>query len=231
MKSRFALAGIASLVLALSSTAAIAAQGEPIDGVDVKLGKNPGGLRVASGVTDGRGNVAFRNLAPGDYEIFIDGPTLARAMDALAPSKPERHGGDSSLNIGIGGMFGGSHHSHNDGGPVGGSHGSSHGGSSTGGVGVGLNVPLGGHNTDREPGYPITAINISLPSNPDATTIDWGDGSPVSAETAYCHDSAVHGMKFHVTVGRGGTILLSIFDRWGNMSAISENQSPLPTDR
>ena|GEM_PF-2848349 len=249
MKSTSRSAALAGVFLMMSSAGALAAPGDPLSGTSVGLEGDPGDIVISRGVTDERGNVRFDNLAPGDYVIVIDGPTLAKAMDARGPSKPERHGGGSSFSIGVGGMFGGSHHSHEDGGPTGGERHSGRiggvavdpndpsgdrvnsGGRSTGGVGLGLNVPLGGRDTSPEPGYPITAINIVLPSNPDAATIDWGDGSAVSTETAYCHDSAVHGMKFRVTVGRGGTIVMSIFDRWGNLSAISEDESPLPRDR
>src|SRR6185437_15813088 len=139
MKTTVILAALASFAMSLSSTAVFAAQGDPIDGVDVNLGKNPGGSRVASGVTDERGNVRFDNLAPGDYVIVIDGPTLAKAMDARGPSKPARHGGGSSFSIGVGGMFGGSHHSHENGGPTGGER---HSGR-IGGVAVDPNDPSG----------------------------------------------------------------------------------------
>ncbi len=252
MKTTIVLAAIASLSMALSSTAAFAAPGDPIPGIEVRLEGDPGSILISRGVTDDRGNVRFDHLAPGDYVIVIDGPTLVKAMDARAPSKPDRHGGGSSLTIGIGGTFGGSHHSHEDAGPTGGERHSgriggaavdpndpsgnrvNNGGSSTGGVGLGLNVPLGGHDTNPEPGYPIINISVSIkyPRSQGAEdTIDWGDGTSTSTETAYCRDSAIHGTKLHVTNLRGGTIILSIFDRWGNLSAISENESPLPSDR
>ena len=46
--------------------------GEPIPGVDVNLGKNPGGI-VASSKTDKQGNFHFDKLPTGDYELIVDG--------------------------------------------------------------------------------------------------------------------------------------------------------------
>ena len=46
--------------------------GEPIPGVDVKLGKDPGGI-VASSKTDNRGNFHFDKLPAGNYQLKLDG--------------------------------------------------------------------------------------------------------------------------------------------------------------
>lgn len=56
--------------------------GDPIPGVDVKLGKNPGSQLVASGQTNSSGQYSFNNLpvnAPGEnYVIYVDIPGLER---------------------------------------------------------------------------------------------------------------------------------------------------------
>ena len=224
MKSNLVLAAlkIISIVAIFSiSSVAYAFAGEPIDGIDVKLGKNPGGSRVASGETDGRGNVIFRNVGPGDYEIFIDGPTLVKAMDRLAPSTPARQDSGPSVSLGIGGMFGGggSHHSSGGAGPTGGESHSGRtgglavdpndpngnrvnsGGSSTGGVGLGVNVPIGGDSD-------ATTINGNLQI---ADTLQIGGGSGgFSVSQGYCRETAGQGMRLGFK--------------------ISENESPRPQD-
>lgn len=56
--------------------------GDPIPGVDIKLGKNPGSQLVASGQTNSSGQYSFNNLplnAPGEsYVIYVDIPGLGR---------------------------------------------------------------------------------------------------------------------------------------------------------
>lgn len=56
--------------------------GDPIPGLDVKLGKNPGGAMISSTQTNIAGNFDFTNLginAPGEYyTIYIDIPGLGR---------------------------------------------------------------------------------------------------------------------------------------------------------
>ncbi len=49
--------------------------GDPIPGVDVKLGKNPGGI-AASATTNNLGNYTWKNLAVGNYTIYVDVPGL-----------------------------------------------------------------------------------------------------------------------------------------------------------
>ena len=48
----------------------MALAGEPIPGVDVDLGKNPGGS-VAKVKSDANGNYQFSKLAPGNYDLCI----------------------------------------------------------------------------------------------------------------------------------------------------------------
>jgi hypothetical protein len=52
--------------------------GDPVPGVDVKLGRNPGGQLVASTQTDTSGTYSFPNVAYGSYTIFADIPGLGR---------------------------------------------------------------------------------------------------------------------------------------------------------
>lgn len=74
--------------------------GDPIPGVDVKLGKNPGGI-VASSRTDSQGNFHFDNLPAGNYELILPGlpsQLLAVGTDGIAGGKVMR-GPDGSMSI------------------------------------------------------------------------------------------------------------------------------------
>lgn len=53
-------------------------EGEPIPGVDVKLGKNPGGSITAITTTDMIGNYIFSGIDTGNFTIYIDIPGLGR---------------------------------------------------------------------------------------------------------------------------------------------------------
>ncbi len=48
--------------------------GEPIPGIDIKLGKNPGAAAVAQTQTGPTGGFVFDRLAPGSYRIQISPP-------------------------------------------------------------------------------------------------------------------------------------------------------------
>jgi len=77
---------VALAALALSGTATLARQGDPISGIPVGLEHDPGGSGIiARGVTDGKGQVSFGNLAPGKYLIVIDGKGLAVALKKIDP--------------------------------------------------------------------------------------------------------------------------------------------------
>ena len=56
--------------------------GEPIPGIDVKLGKNPGGAMVTSGSTNGSGVYTFTgvdfNTGADYYTVYVDIPGLGR---------------------------------------------------------------------------------------------------------------------------------------------------------
>ncbi len=54
------------------------ALGGPIDGVDVKLGKNPGGSIMATTATSSTGIYTFAGVPYGNYTIYVDIPGLGR---------------------------------------------------------------------------------------------------------------------------------------------------------
>jgi hypothetical protein len=85
MKSNLVLAALACLALALPATAAFAAAGDPINGIPVGLEGDPGQIVVAHGVTDGKGQVTFGNVAPGKYLIVLGGKGLALALKKIDP--------------------------------------------------------------------------------------------------------------------------------------------------
>lgn len=55
--------------------------GAPLKGVDIKLGKNPGGSPAARTTTDNNGNYTFSNIPLGSYRIYIDIPNYG--MDSV----------------------------------------------------------------------------------------------------------------------------------------------------
>ncbi|MGZ3862542.1 MAG: carboxypeptidase regulatory-like domain-containing protein [Bacteroidia bacterium] len=55
--------------------------GAPLKGVDIKLGKNPGGSPAARTTTDANGDYSFSNVPVGKYKIYIDIPNYG--MDSV----------------------------------------------------------------------------------------------------------------------------------------------------
>jgi hypothetical protein len=55
--------------------------GAPLKGVDVKLGKNPGGSPAARTTTDQNGQYSFTNVPLGNYRIYVDIPNYG--MDSV----------------------------------------------------------------------------------------------------------------------------------------------------
>ena len=75
--------------------------GEPIPGIDVKLGKNPPGGIVASSKTDVNGVFHFDKLPAGNYELKVPGlpdQLLTVGADGIAGGKLMK-GSDGSLSI------------------------------------------------------------------------------------------------------------------------------------
>ena len=71
-----AFISIMAAFAAFATAPALAAQGDPIPGVDVSAQQNPGGI-VAHGSTDAKGAIVF-NLLPGSYRLRFKGKKLAR---------------------------------------------------------------------------------------------------------------------------------------------------------
>jgi hypothetical protein len=80
---RAALAGAALF----ASTAAIAGA-DPIPGVDVVVKSHPAGILVVQSHTDANGRLTLRGLAPGSYEVEVNGRSLAAAVGRLPRGGP-----------------------------------------------------------------------------------------------------------------------------------------------
>jgi hypothetical protein len=76
MSSRKVMLAMLVFLFAMSAWA-----GAPLKGVDVKLGKNPGG-KAAARTTNGDGKVDFGVLPAGSYYVIIDGAKNVRESDA-----------------------------------------------------------------------------------------------------------------------------------------------------
>jgi subtilisin-like proprotein convertase family protein len=62
----------------VEDTGYVRVPGDPVPGVDVKLGRNPGGQLVAGVPTDGNGEYEFMNVPLGNYTVYVDIPGLGR---------------------------------------------------------------------------------------------------------------------------------------------------------
>jgi subtilisin-like proprotein convertase family protein len=55
------------------------APGDPVPGIDVKLGRNPGGSMYANTQSDSNGEYSFSSVPYGDYIVYVDIPGLERS--------------------------------------------------------------------------------------------------------------------------------------------------------
>lgn len=62
----------------VEDTGFVRVPGDPIPGVDVKLGRNPGGQLVTSTQTNSNGEYQFTGVAYGNYTVYADIPGLGR---------------------------------------------------------------------------------------------------------------------------------------------------------
>ena len=101
-RSSAALIALAGLALAISATAAMA--GEPIPGVDIYLGKNPGGNPVAVASSDAAGRFTARVAAPGRYTVSFsckNGPCRPFTVQVSASGKPLKAGPDMTYDLSV----------------------------------------------------------------------------------------------------------------------------------
>ena len=88
MRERSALSSLSAFVLTafVLFAAGHALAGAPLKGVDVKLGKNPGGSPAARTTTDANGAFAFPDLPAGSYTLTFDLPPQPRATPGATAS-------------------------------------------------------------------------------------------------------------------------------------------------
>jgi hypothetical protein len=92
-----AAAGLFAAAVSLLAAQAASA-GAPLKGVDIKLGKNPGGSVVARTTTGEDGGFVFDDVPPGSYQIQIT-PEAATPGTALATARSHiRYQGISAVN-------------------------------------------------------------------------------------------------------------------------------------
>jgi hypothetical protein len=103
------LSTFAVALLCLFSTVAFAqkgpqsTEGAPLKGVDVKLGKNPGGSAAARTFTsDDDGKISFGTLQPGTYTLTVLPPKKTGGETGKAASESDANVYDVAVTIGTG---------------------------------------------------------------------------------------------------------------------------------
>lgn len=87
MRSVHTLLTAATLAAALVLAPAARA-GEPIPGIDVNLGQNPGGIIVATGTTDKTGKITFAGVPGRSYTVIIEDRTKLPGAVVITMSSP-----------------------------------------------------------------------------------------------------------------------------------------------
>jgi hypothetical protein len=74
----------------LAATAAFAAQGDPLPGIDVSMEQNPGGIIIAQGTTNGSGDLRIGgSFPPGTYVIRAkSGSQKGQVLKTITLTKP-----------------------------------------------------------------------------------------------------------------------------------------------
>ena len=85
------------LFVAIAAYATVVIAGAPLKGVDVKLGKSPGGSPVAKVTTDDEGKFTFTNLEVGTYEIYCSYEECAKAINTNGHGATVRQYNNKSL--------------------------------------------------------------------------------------------------------------------------------------
>jgi hypothetical protein len=80
----------------------IAFAGDPIPGVDVGVGKNPGGsITIRNGTTDTKGIFTFSTLEAGSYQITVSAGEVQKAIATANRLHPRKDGKPNSVVITI----------------------------------------------------------------------------------------------------------------------------------
>src|SRR6476620_11923598 len=99
MKKLIYLYSIALITLAILSLPHVAFAGDPIPGLDVKLGKNPGGQLISSQTTGSNGTFIFTGLKPAERCIITFDEEQVQKMAIKEQGIPQHKGKSVSIVI------------------------------------------------------------------------------------------------------------------------------------